>query len=207
MWSASVSGRLEAMTTATVAPPATARPWRLSGRARKILLVTHIVAAGIWIGLDVAMAVLVFTAMSADDRLTAAAALQMLRLITVWPMATTGLVTLVTGVVLGLGSKYGLVRYWWVLIKLVVNVVLCILVLTALRGGVAEAAAAGRQMAAGTLDGWTSSDMIFPPIVSTGALLSAFLLSVFKPWGRVRRQPQDLPGSPNRSASFNRKAG
>jgi hypothetical protein len=31
-------------------------------------------------------------------------------------------------------------------------------------------------------------DLVFPPIVSTGALLFAMVLSVFKPWGRVRRR-------------------
>ena len=30
-------------------------------------------------------------------------------------------------------------------------------------------------------------DLIFPPIVSTSALLIAFVLAVFKPWGRLRK--------------------
>ena len=160
---------------------------RLAGRTRKSLLVTHIVAAGVWIGLDVAMAVLVFTAMGTGDQQTRAASLQALRLVTVWPMTVAGLVSLATGVLLGLGSRYGLVRYWWVLVKLVLNLVLCTLIVTALRGGVAEAADTGRVLATGADLPWASRDMMFPPIVSTTALLAAFLLSVFKPWGRVRR--------------------
>jgi hypothetical protein len=32
-------------------------------------------------------------------------------------------------------------------------------------------------------------DLIFPPIVSTSALLIAFVLAVFKPWGRIRKRP------------------
>jgi uncharacterized membrane protein len=164
------------------------QPWRLGGRTRKAVLVTHVIAAGVWLGLDVAMAVLVFTAMSTDDRQTAASALQALQLVTVWPMLTAGLLALASGVLLGLGSKYGLVRYWWVLVKLVLTVALCTLVLFALRGGVDEAAAAGRAMAAGVTGVWNTGDMAFPPIVSPTALLIAFLLSVFKPWGRVRRR-------------------
>ena len=38
------------------------------------------------------------------------------------------------------GSKYGLVRCWWVAIKLVLNVALLVLVLTLLRPDVAEVA-------------------------------------------------------------------
>ncbi len=176
------------MTTATSTRPVpTASRWRLSGRTRKTILVTHIVAAGIWIGLDVAMAVLVFTAMSASDAQTESFTLQALQLVTVWPMFIAGLLSLVTGVLLGLGSKYGLVKYWWVLAKLVLNVVLCTLILLALRGGVDEAAEAGRAMAMGLSVAWNSGDLIFPPIVSPTALIVAFVLSVFKPWGRVKK--------------------
>jgi hypothetical protein len=32
-------------------------------------------------------------------------------------------------------------------------------------------------------------DLIFPPIVSPTALLIAFVLAVFKPWGRIRKRP------------------
>jgi uncharacterized membrane protein len=157
----------------------------LGKRTRKVVLLIHIAAAGVWLGLDVAMAVLIFGAMTTDDRSTAAAAWQVLELVTVWPMFTAGVLSLASGVVLGLGSRYGLVRYWWVLVKLVLNVVLCGLVLLALRGGVQEAAEAGRAMAAGA-PAFRSDDLIYPPIVSPTALTLAFILSVFKPWGRIR---------------------
>ena len=44
-----------------------ARPWRLGARTRKGVLVVHIVSAGVWIGIDVVMAVFIFTALLADD--------------------------------------------------------------------------------------------------------------------------------------------
>jgi uncharacterized membrane protein len=173
-------------TTVTTHAPPKASSWRLRGRTRQTILVTHIIAAGIWIGLDLAMAVLVFTAMGTNDMQTKAFTLQALELVTVWPMFAAGLLSLATGVLLGLGSKYGLVRYWWVAVKLVLNVVLCTLVVLALRGGVEDAAEAGRAMAAGIDVVWSSGDLVFPPIVSPTALVIAFVLSVFKPWGRVR---------------------
>jgi hypothetical protein len=43
----------------------------------------------------------------------------------VWPMLAAGLACLATGLVLGAGTKWGLVRYWWVAVKLVLNLVLC----------------------------------------------------------------------------------
>jgi hypothetical protein len=130
--------------------------WRLGNRPRKTVLLLHIVAGGTWFGLDVAMAVLVFT-----------------------------------GILLGLGSKYGLVRYWWVASKLVLNLLLATLIVTALRGEVANAAGLGGELALGADLDWNFTNMIYPPIVSPTALTIAFLLAIFKPWGRIRRRTGD----------------
>jgi uncharacterized membrane protein len=166
-----------------------ARPWRFGTRMRKSVLVVHIASAGVWIGIDVVMAVFIFTALFANDDNTKALCYQALELFAVWPLLTTGLVCLASGVVLGLGTKYGLVRYWWVAIKLVLNIVLTALVLVALRPEVTEAAEQGRRFAAGAPASLAVGDLIFPPIVSPTALLIAVVLAVFKPWGLVRKRP------------------
>ena len=103
-------------------------------------------------------------------------------------MLVSGLVSLVTGVILGVGSKYGLVRYWWVAVKLVLNVVLCALILVALQPGLGGITRYGRDLAAGTAAERDVSDLFFPPIVSLSALTFATILSVAKPWGRLRRR-------------------
>src|ERR687889_1413 len=174
------------MTNATLGG---ARPWRLGARTRKGVLVVHIVSAGVWIGIDVVMAIVIFTALLTNDHNTRALCYRALELFAVWPLLTTGLVCLASGVVLGLGTKYGLVRYWWVAIKLVLNIVLSALVLVALRPVVTEAAEQGRRFAAGEPASLAVGDLIFPPIVSPTALLIAFVLAVFRPWGRIRKRP------------------
>jgi hypothetical protein len=166
-----------------------ARRWRLGTWTRKGFLVVHVASAGAWIGIDVVMAVFVFTALLADDDSTKALCYRALELFAVWPLLTTGLVCLASGIVLGLGTKYGLVRYWWVAIKLVLNIVLTALVLVALRPAVTEAAEQGRQFAAGAPASLAVGDLIFPPIVSPTALLIAVVLAVFKPWSRIRKRP------------------
>ena len=175
--------------------PGGGRPWRLGARMRKGVLVVHIVSAGTWIGIDVVMGVVIFTALLADDGNTKALCYRALELFAVWPLLTTGLVCLASGIVLGLGTKYGLVRYWWVAIKLALNIVLTTLVLVALRPGVIEAAEQGRRFAAGEPASLAVGDLIFSPIVSPTFLLIAFVLTVFKPWGRIRkrRTPQRDP--------------
>jgi uncharacterized membrane protein len=160
--------------------------FRLGARGRKTFLLVHIVSAGVWVGLDVAMGVLVFTSLRTDNPAVRATSYQALELFAVWPIVIAGMLCLASGVVLGLGTKYGLIRYWWVALKLVLNIVLTALVLVLLRPGLVELAARGRAMAAGEAVATQLGDMIFPPIVSTLALIVAMALSVYKPWGRIR---------------------
>lgn len=168
--------------------PARRAPFRLRGRTRKTVLILHILSVGTWVGVDVLVAVLVLTGWLSGDRSVRGLAYQALGTFVGWPMLVAGLVSLVTGVILGLGSKYGLVRYWWVAVKLVLNVVLCTLILVALQPGLGEVAQYGRDLAAGTAAERDVSDLFFPPIVSLSALTFATILSVAKPWGRIRKR-------------------
>ena len=161
--------------------------WRLRTRARKGVLLVHIASAGAWLGVDVVMGVLVATALVSDDGRTKALAFRALELVAVGPLLACGLVCLLTGVLLGLGSRYGLLRYWWVAAKLVLNLVLTGLVLVALAPEVAVHAEQARRFAAGEPASLEVGQLIFPPIVSPAALLVAMVLAVFKPWGRIRR--------------------
>jgi hypothetical protein len=113
--------------------------WRLGAKTRKGILVVHIASAGVWIGIDVVMGVLVFTALFGNEE-TRALCYRALELFAVWPLIATGLVSLASGIVLGLGTKWGLVRYWWVAIKLALNIILVALVPVALRPEVIEKA-------------------------------------------------------------------
>jgi hypothetical protein len=57
---------------------------------------------------------------------------------------------------------------------------------TTLRGEVDHAVDLGRQLALRADLDWDFTNMLYPPIVSPAALTIASLLSVFKPWGRIR---------------------
>jgi hypothetical protein len=164
---------------------APARPRRLGAGARRGVLLVHIAAAGSWLGIDVVLAVLVGTALFDADGAAALLALRALQFL-VWPLLVAGVLCLISGVVLGLGSKWGLIRYRWVAVKLVLNVVLVVLVAVLLRPAVADAA----ELATGSTGPVAPpvGDLLFPPIVSTTALLVAMTLSVVKPWGRIRRR-------------------
>jgi len=167
------------------------RPWRLSGSTRKATLVVHVVSAVGWLGVDVVLLLLAVTGLTSDDPLTVAACYQAMGVFVVPTLVPAGLICLASGVLLGVGSKYGLLRYWWVATKLVINVVLTVLILVLLRPSVDDVVEIGRQLPGGTLGldalGQLRTDLLFPPVVSIAALTVATLLSIYKPWGRTPR--------------------
>lgn len=156
---------------------ATVQRFRLTGSVRKGFLLVHILSAALWFGVDIALGILVTTALLTDDPATAGTALQAVRMFAVWPMFGASLASLATGVVLGLGSKYGLLRYWWVAVKLGVNVLMSTLIVMSLRPGIDQAATAA-----------PTTDLLYPVIVAPSLLLTAYLLSVWKPRARIRRR-------------------
>lgn len=151
----------------------------------------HVVSSAAWFGIDLAMGILLVISLVAGDPHTAGLAVQAAGLFAIWPMFGASLVCLASGVVLGIGSKYGLVRYWWVAVKLAFNVIMSTLIVVSLRPGVGEAAGIGERMMAGDPTAAVPSQILGPVIVAPAMLLTAYLLSVFKPWGRIRRQRRD----------------
>jgi hypothetical protein len=166
---------------------------RLSGRGRKVVLAAHILASAAWFGIDLALGILVVTALVVDSPQTAGMAVQAVRIFAIWPMFGASVLCLATGAVLGLGTKYGLLRYWWVAVKLVINVLMSILIVVALRPGIDQAADIGARLLAGDHTASVPTDLLFPVFVAPSLLLTAYLLSVFKPWGRIQRGESRMP--------------
>jgi hypothetical protein len=167
---------------------APAARWPLGRRTRQTVLVVHIVSAGAWIGIDVIVGVLVLAGWFGGDDGSRGIAYQALSRFVVWPMLTAGLTCLATGLLLGMATKWGLLRYWWVAVKLTLNLVLCTLILVALQPGMAEVGEYGEALqAGGSPDDAVVSQLFFPPAVSLTALSLATVLAVMKPWGRTRR--------------------
>jgi hypothetical protein len=166
---------------------ASAPRWALSRGWRRALLVTHIISSGAWIGVDVMVAVLVATGWFSGDVELRSLAYRALASFVVWPMMTSGVVCLATGLLLGLGTKWGVIRYWWVLVKLALNLLLCTLIIVVLQPGMDGVAAYGRDQLAGGAPRGEVARLFFPPAVSLTCLTVAVVLAVLKPWGRLRR--------------------
>ncbi len=160
----------------------------LSRRQRQAVLVLHIVSAVGWIGVDLALIPLVLTGLTTGDGPTAAAAYGAVAILVPWTVPALSLLIVGTGVTLGLGTKWGLVRYWWVTTKLVISLTLVMLVFVALLPAVSSLevtqATTGAEVRASLGD---PTMFLYPPVVSSLMLLTSVVLSVTKPWGRRSR--------------------
>ncbi|MER5260951.1 hypothetical protein ABTZ99_02555 [Actinosynnema sp. NPDC002837] len=156
-------------------PTRSAKPVRagngLKPKAGKTWLLLHVVTSVGWLGVTIGMLVLALAAFDAPQLYQA---MELLGDLVVLPLA---LGALVTGVVLSLGTKWGLVRHRWVLVKFVLTVVAVIATTFSLRSGLHEAA--DGVVAAG-------GDVLAAACVSLALYTFNTVLSVFKPWGRTR---------------------
>jgi hypothetical protein len=130
---------------------------------RQVWMILHVACSVGWLGVLAACLTLRVTADGPANDAAAAT------LTGVFFLPGT-LLVLVTGVVLGLGTRWGLVKFYWVLAKLVVALVLLAVANLVVPDGLA---------------------LTF----LTGATSLALVLSILKPWGRIawRRAPARTP--------------
>jgi uncharacterized membrane protein len=90
---------------------------------RKAVLTTHVVTSVGWLGAVVAYLALDVTAATSRDAdlvRTAYAAMELVVMSAIVPLA---LASVVIGVVNALGTTWGLLRHWWVIVKLLLTLV------------------------------------------------------------------------------------
>lgn len=174
--------------------------FRLSRRARRLVLLTHLMLALGWLGADVVVGVLAVTGFVSDDPAQVAASYTALNTFAVPVLLIFGLGTLGSGVVLSLASRLGLIRHWWVLIKLLLNLGLSALVLILLQPRLTTAAEQATRIDQTLTDrlGTIPVDLLFPAFVSGAALIGAALLGTFRPWGPTPFAQRSKP-NPRRS--------
>lgn len=156
------------------------------GRARKAALTAHIAASVGWFGAVTAfLGLALLAAVSPDTRVRQAAYVIMAPAgwVVLVPFA---IASLLTGLVLSVGKPWGLLRYYWVAFKLLINVVaigVLLLYMQTLRA-LADIAAAPGFTAAGA-----GEKAVSPAVHSVLALLllvAATVLAVYKPPGRIQ---------------------
>lgn len=155
---------------------------------RKALLAVHIAASVGWLGAVGAFLVLAAAAMSQPENAMMRAAYVYMELIGWWVLVPLAMLSLVSGVLQGLGTQWGLVRHYWVLVKLVLTALSTMVLLAYMKtlGFLSEAASDSAEVRAGVLP---SLSPVLHASAALLVLLLVFGLSIYKPrgltgWGR-----------------------
>ncbi|MGW0826003.1 DUF2269 domain-containing protein [Streptomyces sp. NPDC002845] len=156
---------------------------KLSRRSRRAFLVVHVSASASWLGLTLGLLALGATAATTASAVTVEASVRAMKLFADWLLLPVAFLTLLTGLVLSLGTPWGLARHRWVYTKFWLTLATTTATLFALRPGVnsaVTAVTAGEPLP-------DAGDVLFGPVVSLSAYIFMTVISILKPWGLTRR--------------------
>ena len=160
-------------------------------RSRNALLSIHIAATVSALGADLVILALGVAGFSGSDPRTVYPAMSLIGSSIMAPFA---IMSLATGLLLALLTRWGLFRYWWVTIKLAITALLTVLVLLVLAPRLG-AAAQTVELGAALTDA-ERLQLVITPTVGSTLLFATIALAVFKPSWRLRRRKVELEPTP-----------
>ena len=160
-------------------------------QGRKVALTLHLVCCATWFGAATAMMTLVISSGQTDkpgDALTAT--WSAIKTIDDGVIIASAGASFVTGCVLSLGTNWGFIKWYWILVKLVTTAVLIAFGACYLGPWINAATAVVAQHGQEAMTMESFKHLYFRIcILGTGqvfVLALIFGISVFKPWGRTR---------------------
>lgn len=180
------------------APHSPVAPWRLSPRPRKAAAAAHVLVGVGWFGIVFAKLVLEIVGVTLADQDVIRAGYLYLGALDRAVFPPAAIATLITGIVLSVGTVWGLFRHWWIVVKMALTVGV-IVTGVAFVGAWTEQALAVSDTELATTSLW----LIGAAVAHALMLGAATVISVFKPWGRIRpdRHEAARRARPTRTAS------
>jgi hypothetical protein len=159
----------------------------LTPRLRKLALTAHVTSSVGWLGAVVAFLALSVAGMTSQDPQTVRGAYLVMELTGWFVLVPLSLGSLATGLICSLGSAWGLFRHYWVLFKLVINLVATIVLLLYMQtlNSLGDVAAATTMSDSG-LGGLRDPSPALHAAAALLLLLVATTLAIYKPRGMTR---------------------
>lgn len=175
-----------------------ARPspgFRLRGKTYKAALTLHILTSVGWFGVAVAVAFGGLAAASTSDAALARALYRFMELAP-WLSIPVGVAAFASGVLVSLGTVWGLFRHWWVVAKIAIAIAVIVTDAFVVRSVAHDALVTGTPESA--LYGST--------IAHVAVLAIATVLSVFKPKARTPWSPAPQPTARARGRAITQRS-
>ncbi|MFE9031066.1 hypothetical protein ACFYOA_33210 [Streptomyces iakyrus] len=171
-------------------------------RLRKPALIVHVTSSVGWLGAVVAFLVLAVIGMTSRDPGTVRGVYLVMEPAAWYTLVPFALAALLTGIVQSLGTPWGLFRHYWILFKLLINVVATVVLL--IYTGTFTAMADRAADPGAELSSVRDFSPVLHSVLALAVLLLAMVLAVYKPRGvtpyglrkqHSRRQTRSAPGS------------
>lgn len=162
---------------------------RMPPQARKAMLVLHVLSSVTWLGLTIGNLTLAIAVTGTKDPAVQVGifhALDIFGEVLMIPVAWTAFLT---GLLLALGTRWGLVRHKWVLTKFLITSVTVMLTTFLLTPELKSLGDLADQTPSGQLADREFGDMmslLAPGVVSGLCYLTCLVFSIYKPFGRTR---------------------
>jgi hypothetical protein len=163
---------------------------------RKVAFTAHVTASVGWLGAVFAFLALAVVGLTSQDPETARGAYLVMEPVAWFVLAPLAFASLLTGLVQAFVTQWGLFRHYWVVFKLVINLVATVVLLTYMSTFRAMADVAADPKA--DLDAVRNPSPLLHAAAALLLLLSATALAVYKPRGLTRygRRQQNAATAP-----------
>jgi hypothetical protein len=167
---------------------------------RRLALTAHVTCSIGWFGAVAAFLALSIAGMTSRDAQLARAAYLAMEVITRFVIVPLAAVSLLSGIVSSLGTKWGLFRSYWVLLKLLITVLATLVLLVHLQPIERLATVAATSALSGYGLRESQLNMVVASAAALVVLLTLTALSVYKPRGMTpygqRKQQEQSTQSP-----------
>jgi len=174
-------------------------PWSwqpMSPRLRKLVLTAHVTTSVGWLGAVLAYLALDITAVTGRDMPTVRAAYVAMNLTIWYAIVPLALASVLIGLINALGTRWGLIRHYWVLLKFLLTILATIVLLQE-----AQAVSVLAEKAFSIADPRPLPGTLLHSIGAFVVLLAIAVLAIFKPRGvtrygwRVQQERSEAPSA------------
>jgi uncharacterized membrane protein len=170
----------------------------MSPRVRKVALTAHVASSVGWLGAVAAFLTLGIVGLTSEDAQTTRGAYLVMEAAAWFVLVPLAFASLLTGLVQALGTTWGLFRHYWVVFKLLINLIATIVLLVYMETfRVMADVAADRST---DLDTVRNASPVLHAALALLLLLVATTLAIYKPRGLTpygrRKQPEQRGSAP-----------
>lgn len=158
----------------------------MTNRLSKFVLTTHITFSVGWLGAVAVFIALAITGLTTGNNQLSRSSLLAMDLSTWFVIVPFCLTSLLTGLVQAFGTKWGLFKHYWIVVKLFLTIAMTILLLLHMQpisylAGVAADPSFSNSQYTGQL-----IDIIAKAGAAILVLIAITTISIYKPWGKIQ---------------------